>query len=266
MARWTAADIPWVAFEPARLDADLLKLVKAASVVERNAADYTAYLRAVFRGEPTFLAIADGWQADEERHGDVLGRYAEMADPGFDFPSRFRRFVDGYRIPLDRATSVRGSLTGEMLARCIVETGTSSLYSALGDATEEPLLKAICRRIAADEFRHYKMFYEVMRALAQRERVPVFRRLAVAVGRVREADDDELSYAWYAANEAEGVPYERRSCARAYARRAFGCYRDKHAERAVSMIMKAVGLAPHGWLAANAKRFAKWKMAALAAA
>ncbi len=266
MTHWGPDDIDWPAFDPTRLDADILKLVKAASMVERNAGDYTTYLAAVFRDEPAFLAIAGAWQAEEVQHGEVLGRYAAMADPGFDFPRRFRRFVDGYRIPQGRTESVRGSLTGELLARCIVETATSSMYSALRDATGEPVLKDICRRVAGDEFRHYKMFYRLMQDLGRREGIHLVRRIVVAARRIREADDDELAYAWFAANQPFDAPYDRAECAHEYSRRAFRHYRDKHAERAVNMIVKAVGLDPQGWLAARAKTYAKRKMLALAAA
>lgn len=266
MTHWGPEDIDWQAFDPSRLDADILMVVKAASMVERNAGDYTTYLTAVFRSEPAFLAVAESWRAEEVQHGEVLGRYAAMADPGFDFALRFRRFTDGYRVPLDRAESVRGSLIGELLARCIVETATSSLYSALRDATTEPVLKAICHRIAGDEFRHYKMFYGLMRDLERRQPLPLLRRVLVAVGRIREADDDELAYAWFAANEPLDATYDRAACARDYSRRAFRCYRDRHAERAAAMILKAVGIEPRGWLGSKAKAYARRKLLALAAA
>ena len=61
-----------------------------------------------------------------------------------------------------RASSIRGSKRGEMIARCVVESGTSSYYSAIRDATDEPVLKEIAGRIAADEYRHYKLFYETL--------------------------------------------------------------------------------------------------------
>ncbi len=266
MTHWNSDDIPWQDFDPAKLDSDIMKVVRAASMVERNAADYTHYLKNVFRGEPAFLAVADAWQAEEEQHGNILGRYAEMADGNFVFQRRFDRFVAGYRIPLERMNSVRGSLTGELLARCIVETGTSSLYSAIRDATDEPVLKAICHRIAGDEFRHYKMFYELMHQTLKRESIHIVRRALVAIARLRETDDDELCYAWFAANEPFDAAYDREYCARQYGSRAFSYYRDKHAERAVNMIMKAVGFETTGWLAAKAKIFAKKKMMALAAA
>jgi rubrerythrin len=265
MPRWSADDIAWDRFRPDLLDADILAVVKAAAMVERNAADYTTYLRTIFAKDRDFKALVTDWQAEEVQHGDMLGRYAMLADPQFDFRARFQRFVDGFRIPMDRTTSVRGSLTGELLARCIVETGTSSFYSALRDATDEPVLKLLCHRIAGDEFRHYKLFYDHMKRYLAAEGVGVIRRTLVAVGRIRETDDDELAYAWHAANEAADLPYERERCNTAYASRAYRFYRPGHAERAVNMVMKAVGINPQGWLGDVAKDFAWAKMRARAA-
>ena len=93
-----------------------------------------------------------------------------------------------------------------MIARCVVESGTSSYYSAIRDATEEPVLKEIAGRISADEYRHYKLFYEILHKQDEPE-LAFWRKLWVAVGRVRESDDDELAYAYYCAN----VPPSRKS-------------------------------------------------------
>jgi enoyl-[acyl-carrier-protein] reductase (NADH) len=40
-------------------------------------------------------------------------------------------------LPLDVTDSVRGSRTSELIARCMVETGTSSYYTALAEAGRE---------------------------------------------------------------------------------------------------------------------------------
>ena len=76
---------------------------------------------------------------------------------------------------------MRGSRRGEMISRCVVESGTSSYYTAIRDATDEPVLKEIAGRIAADEYRHYKLFYETMNAQAEPD-LPFWRKLMVAVG------------------------------------------------------------------------------------
>ena len=192
MARWTLDDIPWERFDRAKVDPDLLSIVKAASLVEQNGADYARYLCNVFAGDPDFSAAARRWGAEETQHGLALGRWSALADPAFDHAEACARFTAGYRVPLDRALSVRGSRAGELVARCIVETGTSSYYTALADAADEPVLKAICRRIAADEIRHYKLFHLHLERYLAAEGLGFWGRLRIAVGRIAESEDDEL--------------------------------------------------------------------------
>ena len=178
MAGWTLDDIPWHRFDPSKVDPGLLRLVKAASLVEPNGADYAHYLCNVFADDPAFQAAARRWGGEEIQHGQALGRWAELADPGFDHEAARRRFTEGFRVELDAARSVRGSRAGELVARCIVETGTSSYYSALGEAAEEPVLKAICARIAADEIRHYRLFHDHLERYLAREGLGFWRPAA----------------------------------------------------------------------------------------
>jgi rubrerythrin len=256
---WTIDDLPWSELDRAKTDPDLIKVIKAAALVEYNAADYAVYLCNVFPDDGPFQRAAREWAAEETQHGKALGLWAERIDPSFDLEAAFRRFTEGYRIPLDARESVRGSRSGELIARCMVETGTSSYYTAIGDATGEPVLKAICRHIAADELRHYKLFYSHLKRYLEKEDLGRFARLRIALGRIQESEDDELAYAYYAAN-AGTEPYDRRTCMRAYLRRAFGFYRPRHVDRAIAMIFKACGLKPNTPLHTIATRVAWWLM------
>ena len=74
-----------------------------------------------------------------------------------------------------------------MVARCVVEIGTSSYYTALREAADEPVLQEICRHIAADELRHYRLFYKNLDRYLARERLGRWARLRVALGRVAES-------------------------------------------------------------------------------
>lgn len=261
MPRWTQDDIPWGDFDPAKLTPDHLKLVKAASLTEYNAARYTQYLKNVFAGDEDFAAIISDWQKEEEQHGSILGRYAEMADPAYNFAATFARFQQGYVIPVDVSQSIRGSRVGELLARCIVETGTSSFYMAMGEAVEEPVLTLICKRIAADELRHYRMFLDGLRKHQSLERVSLLGRLKVVFGRVRESDDDELAFAYHCANEP-GIEYDHRRSNTAYGALAYRLYQFHHAQRMVAMVFKATGLDPRGWLSRRTAHWAWRKMQA----
>lgn len=253
MAHWSLDDIPWQRFKRDLVDPDMLAVVKASSLVEHNAGDYAAYLRSVFAQDAAFQSETYRWSGEEVQHGEALGRWAQMADPGFDFAACCRRFRDGYRVPVDATVSVRGSAAAELVARCVVESGTSSFYSAMRDATQEPVLKAICHRIAGDEFRHYKMFFDALRRHRQREGQSRLRDAVVAVRRYREIDDDELAMAFHCANSAD-APYDRRRASDAYFGRAFRYYREPHLRRAVGMMARAAGFDPAGPLA----RCAAW--------
>ena len=257
--RWTLDDIPWDRFAPEKVDPDILAVVKAASMVEANAADYVRYLENVFADDEAFLAAARQWGVEEEQHGAALGRWAEMADPSFSFAESLAEFRRGFRLPLDAHESVRGSRAGELIARQVVETGTSSFYSALRDATEEPALKEICRRIAIDEFFHYQLFQKHFRRYRDRDRPGLLTRLKVALGRVQEAEDDELAYAYYAANvwsRDRAAPYRRDEMAHAYWVRAMRLYRPQHLDSAARMILRAAELRANGWLGDLAARAA----------
>ncbi|MCB2107121.1 MAG: ferritin-like domain-containing protein [Rhodobacteraceae bacterium] len=245
---WTLDDIPWDGFDRSKVSAEIVKVIKAAAMVERNGADYGRYLANVFADDPGFRSQAEAWAIEEEQHGLALGRWAALADPDFDFDGAFADFRRMYRIPVEATLSVRGSRTGELCARCVVETGTSSFYSAIRDAVDEPVLKDICKRIAADEFRHYRLFFGQMERYLAREPLSVWRRLKVALERVNEADDDELASAYHAGNRLGGN-YDRAKAIGDYQSRALGFYRERHVRRASHMIAQASGLKPDGWLA-----------------
>jgi hypothetical protein len=141
----------------------------------------------------------------------------------------------------------------------MVETGTSSYYTALADATEEPVLRQICRLIAADEYRHFKLFYDHMKRYLAREDISFLQRLKVAASRIGESEDDELAFAFHTANEEPGQPYSHDRCIAGYMGRAMNFYRYRHIERSMGMIFKAVGLEPRGRLSDLAARGA-WRL------
>ena len=254
---WKLEDVSWGAFQPEAVDPTMLAAIKAAALVEYNAPDYVTYLKRVFRDAgPETLADIERWGSEESQHGRALGRWAETADPMFRLEDAFARFRKGYTpahfTDLDAEGSVRGSRRAEMVARCVVESGTSSYYSAIRDATDEPLLKEIAGRIAADEYRHYKLFYDTLHKQNEPD-MPFWRKVWVAVSRVRESDDDELAYAYYCANvrpeEEPARPYDRTTYSRLAAKTGMTIYRRQHIQKLAQMVAKVVGANPHGWLA-----------------
>ncbi|MEI9932216.1 MAG: hypothetical protein WDM89_17150 [Rhizomicrobium sp.] len=129
---WTLEDIPWDCFDASKAEPWMITAIKGAALVEFNAPDYVSYLKRVFHDAPTH-ALIEEWGKEESQHGRALGRWAEMADPDFNLKETFARFREGYRPPHftgEDEGSIRGSKRGEMISRCVVESGTSSYYSA----------------------------------------------------------------------------------------------------------------------------------------
>lgn len=259
MKHWHIDDVAWDKFDPTAVDGALVPLVKAAAMVERNGRDYAVYLDRVFRDDPDFRQAADNWADEEVQHGDALAKWAKLADPAWDFAAAFERYRAGYSVDTSANASIRGSLTGELIARCMVETGTSSYYTALAEATGEPVLKQVCKLIAADEYRHFKLFYDHMRRYLARENLGMVSRLRIALGRVGETEDDELAFAYHCGNEAESTVYSHTNCTAAYMAGAMGFYRYHHIERGTGMMLKAVGLPPRGRLSVGATKVA-WRL------
>jgi len=257
-AGWTLADVDWSRFDASKVDAYLLPAIKGASLVEYNAPDYVDYLKRVYRGAPSStIATIENWGREEIQHGLALARWAALADKSFDFEAAFARFRGLYRpAHFEHGNaSVRGSKRGEMIARCVVESGTSSFYSAIRDATEEPVLKEVAGRIASDEFRHYRLFYDILQAQTEPD-LPIWRKIWVAIGRVGETDDDELACAYYCANvpeaDAETRPYRRQIYTRAYNAKAMTLYRRHHIDKLVKMVALPAGVDPGGRLSSLA--------------
>lgn len=242
------------------MGANLLATVKTAALVEANSADYVIYLHNVFADDGVFRAAADRWGEEEAQHGAALGRWAELVDPTFSFSDALATFRAGYSLPLQTDQSVRGSRAGELLARCVVESGTCSFYSAMRDASSEPVLRQICGLIAQDEAQHYRLFETHYH---RHPGLTLWRRLRVALGRVVETGDDELAYAFYSANRPHAdAAYDRDACGRAYQRLATGLYRYPHVRTVVHMIARAIGFNPARRGVRASGRLAWWLMRA----
>lgn len=267
--RWTLEDVPWDKFDNTKVDPKTLAIVKAASMVEHNGHDYAAYLGRVFEDDDDLRAALKAWGTEEVQHGAALRRWAELADPTFDFDKAFAEFRRAYHAddgfgPGDGTNeSNRGSRSRELIYRCIVEAGTSSFYSAMSDSADEPVLKEVCRNIAADEFRHYSLFYNNLQRYREIDRIGALRRLTSAVRCVTEYRDDIVAYAYFAANDISG-PYDRKAFGQAYERRAASLYRPAHTKRVTTLFFRAAGLNHRSRLVAPAGRLLHGAMQARA--
>ena len=259
LPHWDMNEIPYQNIDMDKVTPDLLKVVKAAALVEYNAIAYSSYLKKVFHDDPEFQQMSECWATEEVQHGKSLGKWAESVDPSWKLEDAMAKFRAGYKIEhLNNDTSVRGSRSAEMVARCMVETGTSSYYTAIGTSIDEPVLKEICAKIAGDEFRHYKLFYDTLNRYLKMEDMSRIQRLKVALSRIAESEDDELSYAFFAANANDNEQYERKVWSREYMKRAYSYYQAPQVDRAVAMVFKACGFDPKGLAGKGVSKIAWW--------
>jgi len=61
MTHWTLDQIPWSKFDRSKVDPEIVKLVKAAALVEFNGGAYAIYLGRVFGDDAQFRAAAETW-------------------------------------------------------------------------------------------------------------------------------------------------------------------------------------------------------------
>jgi hypothetical protein len=241
----------------------MLCMAKTAALVESNAHEYGRYLREVFAGDQAMAAGVHGWAEEEAQHGAALRRWCEIADPGYDFAAAFAAFTARVRMPAGSQGSVRGSKSGELLARCVVECGTSLSYSALHERVREPVLAELCGRIAADEFRHYRMFHRWGQQWRAREPLGVLGRARVLVDRMLESEDDEIAYAWHC-SATPHLPYHRRRAFTTYLQLSVGLMTPRLVDRSITMVMRAAGVSERSRWArcatTAAQRLVRWRL------
>lgn len=242
---WTLEDIDWTLFDPQKVNPNILAIIKAGSVVEHNGSDYGKYLKNVFSGDAKFVDEIEVWSQEEIKHGKTLAAWIKLADPTFNFEERFATYVEGYPIAVNASESIRGSRASELLSRCMVEIGTSSFYTAVKEASDEPLLQKICARIAADELRHYKLFYTHFLRYQKNEKMSLFKKFKVAVSRLFENEDDELAFAYFTANK-KPAPYNREKYTHEYGKTVYRLYQKTHVDRGMALFCKALQMNPQG--------------------
>jgi len=113
--------------------------------------------------------LRERWEPEELRHGRALRRYVETVWPAFDWQTAFDGFCADYR-PHCKPELLEPTRALEMVARCVVEAGTSGLYDLLQQISPEPVLTTLVRHIRNDEVGHYKYFYHFFLRYLQIER------------------------------------------------------------------------------------------------
>ena len=198
--------------ERVRDDDTLFFFLVMSSFVEAASDLYTRNLSAYYAGDREVEEwLRHHWEHEEMQHGRALRAYVRAVWPEFDWERANAGFFEEYSAlcTLDEFEPTRGL---EMAARCVVETGTSSLYRAIHNYTDEPLLRELTLHIKSDEVRHFSHFYRYFRRYSAVEAVSRWRVVRAILKRIAEAkrEDSLVAYRHVFRVRFPEIPFEER--------------------------------------------------------
>ncbi|CAJ4396091.1 Uncharacterised protein [Burkholderia pseudomallei] len=243
---WRIEDIDLTRIDRQRAAAneDLLLLLCAASFIESGSDLYTSNLSQFFDDDPEVSAWLNAeWEHEELQHGRALKAYIAYVWPEFDWDLAFANFFEEYSktCSLEAFEKTRAL---EMVARCVVETGTATLYRAINECSDEPVLKEITDNIRTDEVRHYKHFF---RYFKKYNKVEGNGRLAVLGALTRRVLEIKNEDSEIALRHVFAVRYPERADDSAYCRERTArvnalVRRNLSADMCVKMLLKPLEL------------------------
>jgi hypothetical protein len=235
---WLASDFDYAPVDVGAIPDGVLHVLQTTALVESRADQYADYLRAVFASRgPEWIEAIDIWNHEERQHGQALRRLCEAADPDYRFEASMDTYLATTGYHRCDGASVRGSIAGELIARCVVEALASTFYRVLHDAVSDTTSRRMLQTLAQDEARHYGMFRKLLGAeMGISGPIGLWQRLRVGIGRMLELNDDQIMRAAWAVSERGRQPFQRRRIARAYAAALYPNYRLGHLRYAARML------------------------------
>nr|WP_086386755.1 ferritin-like domain-containing protein [Caballeronia sordidicola] len=194
---WRIEDIDLTRIDRRKAESNehLLLLLCAASFIESGTDLYTSNLSTYFNDDPEVSAwLNNEWEPEEMQHGRALKTYIRYVWPGFDWDSAFKNFFAEYSLTCS-IEDFEKTRALEMVARCVVETGTATLYRAINDCSADPVLKQITDLIRIDEVRHYKHFFRFFKKYNKIEGNGRFAVLGTLMRRVMEIKNEDSAIA-----------------------------------------------------------------------
>jgi hypothetical protein len=246
--RWSVDDIDFGRIDPARIRAqeELFYLLTSASFIESGSDLYTRNLVKHCAGYPEVAAwLRQQWEHEELQHGRALARYVSAAWPEFAWQAAFDGFFAEYA-RLCTVDELQPDPVLEMVARCVVETGTSTYYQMLLDLSTEPVLTELLGHVRADEVAHYKHFLAYFKQLRQGQPVSRLRVAQVLSRRLRDVRDSDSEVALRHVWEHRGGLFAHGAASfEAVSQRLYALTSARlPAEQAVRMLLKTM-LLPH---------------------
>lgn len=245
---WTLDSIDFSRIDSDRIRAndDLMCLLCASAFIESGSDLYTRNLVRHYDGDAEVQAwLRDHWEHEELQHGRALATYVCHVWPDFDWDTAFKSFFDEYS-SVCTTEELEPSRGLEMAARCVVETGTATLYRAIHENTDEPVLKDLTRRIKSDEVRHYSHFYHYFQKYQAEQRHGRIEILRTLWRRLREIGNEDGDIALRHVFKFRHPEYlVDKATFHQASQRIYGFVRSNlSAQMAIKMILKPLDLPP----------------------
>lgn len=182
----------------------LFYMLSVASFIEITSETYADNLKEFYddNGEITSW-LKDDWEEEEIQHGESLKRYVLTVWPDFEWDKAYKRFLELY-LPLCNEEALQKSKGLEMVARMIIETGTSTFYRAIekyASKLNEPVLQKLAHFIYKDEVSHYSYFDKYYNFYNQKEKLSRTQVLKVISKRLKEVNSEDVEMAFRAVYE-----------------------------------------------------------------
>ncbi len=208
MAKWNYKDIDYTKIDKTKIreNSFLFKIVAIASFIEITSDLYENNLVEFYKGDEEIVSwLEKTWEEEELQHGKALREYVLSIWSDFDWDKAYKGFRKEYGA-LCTIDEFQPSRTKEMLARMVVETGTSTLYRALSEyakSIDEPILAQITHYIHKDEVYHYEKFDKGFEKYNKEEKLGRTEIIKVIYSRLKMASDEDIfiAHKYIAPNE-----------------------------------------------------------------
>ncbi len=212
--RWHYEDIDYTSINTQAIQNKkfLFYLITSASFIEITSNVYEKNLATFYADDrETVKWLANVWEPEEIQHGKALRKFVNTIWPEFDWKKSYQCFLDLY-LPHCTIEEFQPTKAKEMLARMVVETGTSTFYKSIENYSKDldtPILAQIAHNISKDEVYHYNMFEKIYQRYNQEERLGRDDIVKVIYDRLKEVDGEDARLAFRAIWEVhEHTPYK----------------------------------------------------------
>ncbi len=190
--------------EKVKKDELLFYMVCTASFIEITSKTYADNLCEYYKDNDKIVNwLKNDWEKEEVQHGKSLKKYVNEVWSEFDWGKGYERFLELY-LPLCKPEALQPSKGLEMVARMIVETGTSTFYRAIENYAlllDEPVLQKLAHNIYKDEVHHYSYFDKFYNLYNKEEKLSRKKVLQVIVKRLKEVNSEDVEMAFRAIYE-----------------------------------------------------------------